>query len=458
MTDARSALSLPSPPCRRGALTKTLPVLGIALLFAAALSLAPSEARAQTRGDGSTYSRFGLGDLRHFSSAQAQAMGGGGIALRSLNYTGFSNPALWSDQQLTRLSIGGRYRRLNAENEAGQNSILTEGDLQAVQFSFPLLAGELGVGLGFQPFSRVEYRVQNAPQPLPGDTSSFSIRFEGEGGLQQISGGLGYRIGDALSIGARADVVFGILEDQRRTTFDDPSRFRSTTLVRRTRLAGVTGTAGALLSLSGVLTSDDALSIGATFTLPTRLSGERARTLGENLDRDTLSTEEDGNVDLPLRTAFGLAYKPDARWTIIADGEFAPWSSAQSDFALPGFNALRDRSRASAGVEFLPAGEDRNESYLQRTAYRLGAYYEQSYVDAATIFSDGASAPDTGINTLAATGGLSLPTPAFGTRIDIGVEVGTRGTADDGLVRELFYGLSLSVNIGERWFQRRRLR
>ena len=438
----------------------------LALLLAVFLG-GGAEAQAQTRGDGSIYSRFGLGELRSFSSAQAQAMGGGGLALRSLNYTNFANPALWSDQELTRLALGAHYQRVNATNAAGETSRLTNGALQAVQFSFPLYANKLGVGVGFRPYSRTQYRVQSSPQLIPGggDSTAYQIRFEGEGGLQQVSGGLGYRLGDVLSVGVRADVIFGILEHQRRTTFSNQS-FRPTTLATRTRLAGVTGTAGALLSLEDVLQGGDALSAGATFTLPTRLSGERVRTLGETLDRDTLATggsgggefEEEGSLTVPLSAALGLSYKPSARWTFVVDGRYEPWSNVENDFAssLPGFGALRDRVRASAGVGLLPAGEDQNETFFQRAAYRLGGYYEQSYVSAETVFEGSSSSA--GVNALAATGGVSFPTPLYGTRIDVGIEVGTRGTTDDDLVRDLFYGVSLNVNLGERWFQRGKLR
>jgi hypothetical protein len=467
---------LPARPARRMSratalgIATALGMVGVLL----GLSLGASQsAQAQTRGAGSIYSRFGLGELHTFSSSQEQAMGGGGArALRSLNYTAFANPALWSDQELTRLNIGGRYRRVSAQDAGGQTSRLSSGRLQSVQFSFPLYAGKLGVGVGFRPYSRTEYRVLAQPQTVPGDSALYQIDYRGEGGLRQISGGLGYRFGDVLSLGVRGDVIFGILESQRRTTFSNRARFAPTVLSTRTRLAGFTGTAGGLLSLSDVFRSEDALSIGATFTLPARLSGERARTIGATLDRDTLALgsgapatgdeenrAEEGDLTIPLSAALGLSYKPSDRWTLIADGLYEPWSNADSDFEsapLPGIDALRDRLRFSVGAELLPAGNNRNATFFSRTAYRLGAYYEQTYVDAQTVFDD---APEgTGINALAATGGVSLPTPLYGTRIDVGVEVGTRGTTDADLIRDVFYGLSLNVNLGERWFQRRKLR
>jgi hypothetical protein len=58
----------------------------------------------------------------------------------------------------------------------------------------------------------------------------------------------------------------------------------------------------------------------------------------------------------------------------------------------------------------------------------------------------------------AVTAGFSLPTSLSGTRIDLNLEAGTRGTTDGTLVRDNFYRVALHVNFGERWFQERRLR
>ena len=217
---------------------------------------------------------------------------------------------------------------------------------------------------------------------------------------------------------------------------------------------------GALLTLPGVLGEGDALTAGATFTLPTRLSGDRVRTLGESLDRDTLGTKVDGSVDVPLGAGLGLAYRPDARWTVLADGRYEPWSAFSSTFALPGYTPgdgaanFQDRLRLSAGVELVPAGADFTEAYFRRTAYRLGFYYDDAYLDGAQIGGD----PDAELRTLALTGGVSLPTLLPGTRLDLNLEVGRRGTTDAELVQETFYRVLVNVNIGERWFEQRKLR
>lgn len=437
------------------------------LLLAFLLALAPS-AQAQDQGDGSIYSRFGLGELRSFSSSQVDAIGGEGFAVRSLNYTNFGNPAAWSDQRLTRVAAGAYYQTTDIRNSSGANSRLVGASLNTVQFSLPLLKEKLGVGLSLRPYSRTNYRISSSGdlEVEPDSAIGFETNRQGQGGLQQVTGGFGYRFNEALSVGASIDVIFGTLEHVRRTAFTDRN-FAGATRTDGTRLTGVTGTVGALLSLGDVLTQEDVLSVGATFRLPTVLDGEYTRTLGESLNRDTLATS-DGTVDLPWKGSLGLAYQPDDRWTIAAGGTYEPWSRFRSEFSgveggeggLPFFgdDLLVDRMRGSLGVELLPAGEDITEPYLHRTAYRLGTYFERGYMRVPEDPDAASRRSEMDINTLALTGGLSLPTMLSGTRLDINLEVGTRGTTQENLVRDVFYSVSLNVNIGEEWFQRRKLR
>jgi hypothetical protein len=62
------------------------------------------------------------------------------------------------------------------------------------------------------------------------------------------------------------------------------------------------------------------------------------------------------------------------------------------------------------------------------------------------------------VQVYAATGGLSLPTSIPGTRIDLNLKAGVREPRGGSFVRDVFYGVSVHVNFGERWFQQRKLR
>ncbi len=420
--------------------------------------VAGSPVHAQTKGNGSVYSRFGLGQLDPFSSSQSQALGGGGYALRSLNYTPTDNPALWSDQVYTRLSAGASYNTVASKNRGGQSTRLNSGSVDAFQLSFPLYERSLGIGLSFQPFSQHQYHTQTASNTTEsGDEYTVSRR--GTGGLHQFRGGLGYRINEALRVGGSVDVLFGIPERNRNTNFDDPD-LRGTRLTDATRLVGVSGTVGAHLALTNVLQEDDAFSLGAAVDLPTTLHGTRTLTLSEeqSVSTDTVASV-DGEVDLPWSGKIGMAYQPNELWTFTVDGLYEPWSSFSSTFSgtqgafttpvpLGGEDNLTDRWRVSGGAEVVPSGDDQYASFLSRIAYRFGGYTERLYVR-----PEGQS-----IRAYAVTGGVSLPTAQSGTRIDLNLRLGTRGTTSDGLVRDRFFGASLHINFGEKWFQKRKLR
>lgn len=438
---------LPARVLRSGLLA-----LGLALLTAAG-------AAAQDSGDGTVYSRYGLGELRSFSSSQIQALGGGGTALSTYNYVNLQNPATWANQVLTRFAGGVAYETLDARDALDNSSRLSSGALSAVSFSFPLMTDRLGVALAFAPYSRVNYEVpvEGLLLPDPGaartDTTRYRIDYQGDGGLQQVLAGLGYRVNDYLSVGANAQFVFGMLEQEQETTFSGGG-FGQTLLTSSTRLTGITGTAGARLTMPNLLREGDAFAVGAALTMPLSLDGTRVQTLGESLDRDTLGTAVDGDVRVPLRAQLGLAYQASSVVTLVADGQFEPWSQFDSDFVLAGFDpdgasGMSDRTRLSAGVEIVPAGNDVFASYIQRVAYRLGGYFEDGYVTPAA---------GTSIDAYALTGGVSLPTLVPGTRLDVNVEIGRRGTTDADLVRDTFYRVAVNVNIGERWFTQRKLR
>lgn len=431
-------------------------------LILAALWLLP--ASAQNIRDGSIYSRYGLGDLHTFASSQLQAMGGSGLGLRSFGYVNFGNPAAFADQFPTRLSLGALYQGVEITDANDNRSRLSTGSLNAVQFTFPIKSNKIGVGFGFQPYSRINYRVERTqlfdPASNPGDTVSepadtttYRVRFAGNGGLQQISGGVGYRFNNWLAVGATAQFVFGLLTEEQEKDFTSTA-YAGDEVRTSTRFYGVTGTLGVLAHRQQVLREFDELAAGLTLTLPARLNGSNVQTIGSQFEPDTVSTLKEGVVRLPWGVRGGLAYTTDSRWTLVADAWYEPWSNFESDFNLPGYTVggdqfVQDRVRFSAGLEVVPGGRDLLARYLARTAYRIGFYYDRAYITP-TAGAD--------VNIWAITGGLSLPALFSGTRIDINLEAGTRGTAENTLVRDRFIKVGLNVKIGERWFNKPKLR
>jgi hypothetical protein len=417
--------------------------------------LGASPANAQQNSDGSLYSRFGIGELYQYQSSQIQAMGGGGTALTSVNYLNLANPATWSDQVFTRVGASVQFQGLQITNADGNESRLNSSVLQAFQFSFPLRQGKLGFGLTYTPISRVAHKVRqsqtNVPDPTIDVPAAYNISFEGQGGLQKASLGIGYRPVRNASFGASLDFVFGILRETRKTEFNTVD-FSGTDFKNSTRLKGVSGSLGGHFTKSNLLRQNDALSLGLNVSLPTILDGTQVRTIGQSLDQDTLGTAVKGNLELPIRSNFGLAYYIGSRWVFVADMSYEPWSNFDGELGLPGFvpgisSSFMDRTRISGGIGFQPS-VNTLDSYFKRVSYRIGIYVDNGYLS----ISDNVD-----LTTLALTGGLSLPTLFPGTHLDLNFELGRRGSADFNFVKESFFKIHINVNIGERWFERRKL-
>lgn len=427
-------------------LRRPILLLGIILLGSTMPAL------GQSLSDGSIYSRFGIGQRESFVSSQSQAMGGGGFALGSFRYANLANPAGLSDQFFTRVNGGMVIDRLIASEDGVADSKLTSGQFNAVHGSFPLLTRKLGVALGFSPFTRINYRVDQSTtvvsDPETGEETPLITSYKGNGGLHKLSASAGYALNDKLSIGATAAYIFGILEDTQRTTFENIN-FDDANVVTSTRLGGFSPTLGIRFHDQDSFLGEKPFGFGAAVTLPTALSGDRIVSLDREATSDTLRAATSGSVDLPVQLVAGLMYRPAPDWTVVADIQYEDWTSFSSDFSLPGVNSdlntLDNRSRFSAGVEYWPGSRQPFGSYFVRMAYRAGVYSDESYVS---------PDPSERIRSVGITGGLSLPTAIPGTTIDLNIDVGRRGTTSNGLVKDRYFRFGLNINFGERWFDR----
>lgn len=410
---------------------------------------------AQSPLKGSVYSRFGLGELRTAPTSQSAALGGGGFALRSLFYANFANPATLGDQTLTRLSISGMLHRTDQRDEQDNTSRQADLSLGSVQLSLPLYDQKLGLGFQLAPYSRVAYTTGSEGvfiSPLQ-DTTAFTAQFDGSGGLHRVDLSAGWQVSPTFAVGASINGLFGVISEARTTDFETTellgSRFNTST-----RVYGFGASVAAHANLG-------AFSAGGVVSIPIQLDAKRTRTLGASLDADTLGTELSGTLTLPMSFQGGMAYRLSSQVLAIADVVYEPWSSFESTLSWPGYgcpagancsnalNRFQDRLRVSGGVEFYPAGTRFFAPYRDRVSYRLGGYYDPSYV----LPLDGRQ-----LSTIGVTGGLSLPTLVPGTHVDVVLEAGFRGEAERNLIEDRFYKFSVTVNIGERWFERTRLR
>lgn len=406
---------------------------------------------------GSIYSRLGLGELADGMSSQAAGMGKAGIALPPYASIGLNNPALLANQELVRISTGANLTATHVKDASGTTANLSDVTFRGLQVSLPLLNRRLGVGAGFQPYTRSNYYLRNEGQlvspEFPTDTTNYVVNLLGEGGLHEAQIGLGWQITPWLALGASGKAVFGVIENVRLVQYDNPNGLTDETrLTQRDRHWGFTTNLGALVTARNVLTQQDRLLFGAALTLPANLQSRRTLTAGVSLDQDTLRTVQSGSARIPIQTTVGIAYVPNTSWEFAFDVRYEAWGSFESDLPLVGYipndpaNQLNDRLRIGGGFQVLPAGNRFDTPFFARTAYRFGGFVDNGYV----------SINGNRVSTIAATGGLSLPGFIQSTRFDLGFELGVRGNTDNGMVRDLYFVSSVTINFGERWFIRRR--
>ncbi len=425
------------------------------------LSLAvmgPLTAKGQVDNVQSLYSRFGVGQLYSFSSSQSQALGGAATGIMTVNYLNLSNPAAWSDQVYTRFSAGFEYSATETVDADDNSMRFNSGMLNALQLGFPIQSRRLGMVFALLPYSRVGYRTERKGElPAAADEpgSTYRTIISGNGGLQKVMAGAGYRLSRHLAVGVSADAVFGIIDYERVTQMDALGQFLSGVGTQRsTRLSGVSGTVGLTLVLPSTSEQGSRLTAGAAVSLPMTLNGKQVYQLIQTAFPDTLGDVRRGEVGLPLRGRLGIAYRPSSQFLLAGEGRYEAWERFSSTLPMigsdsSGKHALRDTWRIGGGVEWSPSGGSFHPNFFRRSLYRVGGYAEQSY------YSPDASVD---INTVAATAGISMPSLFPGTYVDVNAEIGRRGAISDILVRDLYVNVSATINFGERWFVKRRFR
>ncbi|MGD0590357.1 MAG: hypothetical protein ABSA44_06105 [Bacteroidota bacterium] len=382
---------------------------------------------------GSSYSRYGFGDILRYGDSQIYAMGGTGIALVDDGSINLLNPAGMSRISFTRFSAGFEYDGFSSKDSSG-SSFYSTGGLQGLAFAFPI-SQENGIVMSIEatPYSKVNYAISSSNF----DTLSGSVQhqtFYGSGGLSYLGLGLSGSPLNTLHLGARLNYMYGSTRQYQTSSFDS-SYYTSTTFDRTIYYSGFTFTLGAIYEgidqLLG-LPSLHNLSLGLTLTTASSLDANIERIYSEG---DT--TNQNGTDDIPLSAGFGLSYLYQNRYRFLGDFVFENWGNLKP-FALDPVS-LRNSYRTSIGFEAIP--EKGADTYWKRIFYRAGFAYNSTYYQINGV----------GINEVLMSGGVGLPMGPE-SWINIGLQVGLRGTTDNNLQKDIIVRLSVAVSASELWF------
>ncbi len=342
-------------------------------LFSALFIMGAVAANAQSSTN-SPYTRYGLGELSDQAFAHNAAMGGIGYALRSSEQINVMNPASYSavDSLSFMFDIGMGLKSSNyQENGYKTNAKNASFDYLAMQFR---LHPRVGFAVGFTPYSNVGYKFSRTSDIENSDDVTLTNTFYGNGGLQQIFGGIGFKILDNLSIGANVGYLYGEIDYQTLATLSNGGD--QTTTYNNISINSYIANFG--LQYTQKLSKTDKVTLGLVYGLGHDLKSTETKgiqvTDGSSYSELTEETIKD-SYGIPSTFGAGLTWQHKQNLTVGADYTLQQFENVKYDNST---DFYKNRTRIGAGIEYMPSLYGRN--YLSRIRYRAGAYYSSSYM------------------------------------------------------------------------------
>ncbi|GGG35977.1 membrane protein [Croceivirga lutea] len=403
-------------------------------------------------GTVSPYSFFGIGDFRDVGTVENQMMGGLRMYADSIHIN-LRNPAAYSNLRLTTYAagIGHKEFRLKDANEQ-QNTSVTNLDYLAIGLP---LGKNIGLGFGLLPYSSVGYSLSQTSSNTQGE--EIINAFSGEGGLNRVYMSLGFQAAKNLTLGATVNYNFGRFEYTRiqsvegvqlGTIDDRTSRIQGFDFNYTLNYTPMISDKLKLFSFLGAntqvnLNADNEQSLGS-FSLTTGQDIEviDVDLAAQNLDRTS--------IRVPTIFTLGLGLGEEKKWFVA--GEYSTQKNSEFENAFLQLDNVGydDASTLSLGGYWIPDYTSFS-SFLKRVTYRAGLRYDQT----------GMVVNGKDINNFGITFGLGFPLTGVGvdrfSNLNVGFELGRRGTTDAQLIEESYFKVNLGLSLNAKWFQKRQI-
>jgi hypothetical protein len=387
------------------------------------------------------YSVYGLGEIHPRGFGRNMAMGRSGIALASPRYLNNLNPA--SNYRIDSISfffdlgLSGEFVKYRTIREGTQRG--NDINLRNLAIGFRISRNWTSI-IGISPYSTIGYKIETTKiiEGSPGEF--FDLTITGNGGLNQFYWNNSYLLFKKLSLGVGFSYLFGNVESTESSSAD----FLATDILvkQSSYMHKLYADFGAQYFFP--VKENFSITLGAVFGNSHKIKIKDMIIIDE-ADGTTSDVEvtRRGTFDFPVYVGGGLAISYKNSLTFTADYEYHDWSNTESDnenYAYTSNNIFR------AGLEMFP-GRYQKLGYFGSIAYRLGGYYEESYLDI-----QGNSIADRGI-----TAGLGFPFLQNRTTINLSYNYGIKGTLDNHLIKENYHAIMFSLTMHDWWFIKRKI-
>lgn len=416
-------------------------IVSICLLFSLAIFAQESTS--------SPYSIYGIGDIKFKGSVENRSMGSISVLPDSIHIN-IQNPAQLACLKLTGLALGGTYVNTKSKTET-QEAKARRTSLDYMIVGIPV--GKVGIGFGLIPYSSVGYKIGRTANVTNNNNEtirSIISRYNGIGGVNKVFLGFGYRLTKNINIGGDLQYNFGTIETnslQYQTDLQYGSRENNVSDLRGVNFdLGITYQRKVNSKYS--FFSSLAYTPEAVLTSGNTRNIEIVQLLSTSavivIERQNISVE-DTKIKLPSKLSFGSGFGQLKKWLVGGEITFIQNSVMSNRFTDINRATFENSVRYSLGGFFIP-NYNSYSSYYKRIVYRGGVRYENT----------GLVIQDKSITDFAANIGLGMPLGGTFTNINIGLEIGKRGTKYYNLVEENYINLSVGLSLSDKWFVKRK--
>lgn len=421
------------------------------LILVATLSLSHFAAMAQSSSLNtfSPYTFYGIGDIHEGGNAVTRAMGGASLGFRSPFYVNSTNPASYSSVRgnsfLSNFDMEGQ--NFYARSTEAKTSFNTF-NVRDISMSFPLIKG-MGVGLNVSPYSSVGYRVQYYDQSpdVQANIGQMLYAYTGAGDVTQFKLGLGYEAFKNFSLGAEVIYYHGSIDHSYNaipTVITGTGSYQTVSGLKNELVNSFYAKFG--LQWTAIAKTNTVLTLGATYQMGGNMGTEVSDQVFQNSslapDVAVIDNKYISPFSMPNIYAVGIYLHRD-NYSIGADYQFADWGMRnQSD--VTEHRSFRNTNTVRLGGQYTPNPGDVRHT-LKRWTYRAGLRYSQYYI----VLNNQP------VNDVALTFGLGIPLRMTGlSNVNLGLELGQRGTTKAGLSRENYLKFTVGFSLfGEDyWF------
>jgi len=377
----------------------------------------------------SPYSIFGIGEMQLGESGRTTGMASTAIGLSGGRFLNTANPAALAALDTTTFIFD--------VTGSAKGSAFSSGSVTQKAFSANFtritagthLTPRWSAALSVQPYSTVSYRVENEDY-IEGSETKTTTLFEGSGGITRLSFLNSIRLTEKFSAGADFMLLFGDINREASQS--------GITIKRNSSATTASFTLG--MMYKDTLLEKMIFSAGVTYGYKARLLFENSLKVtdasGNALFNDDIASSE---VVLPGSWGAGISLT-GRKIVIAADYRYQQWSRTRDPLTNLRFT---DTHKFNCGIAFIPSGFA-PKNYFEMIEYQAGFTVSNSYL---TLY---------GVNPLnmELTAGVGLPFRGGG-QINIGLGWGKKGTTNEGLIREDYLRITISLSMFERMFMKR---